>query len=108
MVQPKWVTGRLQPEPFFSRFLYDTILKRSSTYMTAVMITATVTGTPRTHLPVPTRPRPVPPGNHRRGSFGHASWLARKGAAARMGKRLAPLMPAPRTVLPQVSATTTS
>ena len=44
MPQPAWVAGRLQKESFYSRFLYNTVLKRSSTYMTAVMVTATVTG----------------------------------------------------------------
>ena len=44
MPQPTWLTGRLQPEPWISRVFYDTVLKRSSTYMTAVMITATITG----------------------------------------------------------------
>jgi hypothetical protein len=36
MSQPSWVAGRLQPEPAYSRFLYNLIFKRSSTYMTAV------------------------------------------------------------------------
>ena len=44
MPQPSWVTGRLAAEPLWSRVLYGTILKRSSTYMTAVMITATFVG----------------------------------------------------------------
>ena len=44
MPQPAWVTGRLQQESFLSRFFYNTILKRSSTYMTAVMVVATATG----------------------------------------------------------------
>jgi len=56
MVQPAWVAGRLQKESYFSRLFYSTILKRSSTYMTAVMIVATATGT---HNPRATgRPRP--------------------------------------------------
>ena len=44
MPSPSWVQGRLAAEPAWSRFLYNTILKRSSTYMTAVMITATTVG----------------------------------------------------------------
>jgi hypothetical protein len=44
MPQPAWVAGRLQKESAVSRFFYNTILKRSSTYMTAVMIMATATG----------------------------------------------------------------
>lgn len=44
MPQPAWVAGRLQKESFASRFFYGTILKRSSTYMTAVMVVATITG----------------------------------------------------------------
>lgn len=47
MPQPAWVTGRLAPEPALSRFVYNTIFKRSSTYMTAVMIVATATGEER-------------------------------------------------------------
>ena len=41
---PAWVQGRLQQEPFASRFFYNVVLKRSSTYMTAVMIVATTVG----------------------------------------------------------------
>ena len=44
MVSPSWVKGRLQSEPFLSRLYYDLIVKRSSTYMTFVMITATFVG----------------------------------------------------------------
>jgi len=44
MPAPAWVTGRLAAEPALSRFVYNTIFKRSSTYMTAVMIVATATG----------------------------------------------------------------
>ena len=44
MPQPSWVTGRLQPEPAASKFFYNLVLKRSSTYMTAVMIVATTVG----------------------------------------------------------------
>ena len=44
MPQPSWVTGRLQAEPASSKFFYNLILKRSSTYMTAVMIVATTVG----------------------------------------------------------------
>ena len=44
MPSPSWVQGRLAAEPAWSRFLYNTILKRSSTYMTAVMIVATTVG----------------------------------------------------------------
>ena len=44
MPQPAWVKGRLQTEPFLSRLFYGLIIKRSSTYMTAVMIVATTVG----------------------------------------------------------------
>ena len=44
MSQPAWVKGRLAAEPFFSRFFYGLIIKRSSTYMTFVMVTATTVG----------------------------------------------------------------
>lgn len=45
MPQPAWVKGRLAPEPYLSRLFYGLIIKRSSTYMTAVMIVATTVGT---------------------------------------------------------------
>jgi hypothetical protein len=44
MPTPNWVAGRLREEPFLSRFLYGTVLKRSSTYMAAVMVVATTVG----------------------------------------------------------------
>ena len=44
MPQPEWVAGRLKPEPFLSRFIYGTFLKRSSSYMTTVMGVALVAG----------------------------------------------------------------
>lgn len=44
MPQPAWVKGRLQTEPYLSRLFYGVILKRSSTYMTAVMVVATTIG----------------------------------------------------------------
>ena len=44
MPQPAWVKGRLAPEPFYSRFFYNTIVKRSSTYMMAVITTAMFVG----------------------------------------------------------------
>ena len=44
MVQPAWVKGRLGSEPFLSRMFYGLIVKRSSTYMTFVMVTATTVG----------------------------------------------------------------
>ena len=44
MPQPAWVTGRLQTEPFISRFFYGLVIKRSSTYMTFVMVVATGVG----------------------------------------------------------------
>ena len=42
--QPAWVKGRLQPEPYWSRFFYGLVLKRSSTYMTAVISVAMFVG----------------------------------------------------------------
>lgn len=44
MAQPAWVKGRLGSEPFLSRLFYGLIVKRSSTYMTFVMVTATGVG----------------------------------------------------------------
>ena len=44
MSQPAWVKGRLQTEPYLSRLFYNIVLKRSSTYMTVVMIVATTVG----------------------------------------------------------------
>ena len=44
MPTPNWVAGRLREEPFVSRFFYNTVLKRSSTYMTGVMVVATTVG----------------------------------------------------------------
>ena len=44
MSMPAWIKGRLGTEPMISRMFYDLILKRSSTYMTAIMITATTVG----------------------------------------------------------------
>lgn len=44
MVQPAWVKGRLQPESAFSRFIYNTFFKRSSTYMATVIVVATGVG----------------------------------------------------------------
>ena len=44
MVQPSWVAGRLRPEPLLSRFFYNTFVKRSSSYMATVMVTATTVG----------------------------------------------------------------
>ena len=44
MAQPSWITGRLSGESAGSRLLYNTILKRSSTYMTGVMVFATTVG----------------------------------------------------------------
>lgn len=49
MPQPAWVAGRLRAEPFLSRFVYSNLFKRSSTYMTVVMITATTTGASPIH-----------------------------------------------------------
>lgn len=44
MPQASWITGRLSGESAASRFLYNTVLKRSSTYMTGVMVVATTVG----------------------------------------------------------------
>lgn len=44
MPQPAWIQGRLGTEGPLGRFFYNTVLKRSSTYMTGVMVTATVVG----------------------------------------------------------------
>ena len=44
MPQPAWVKGRLQPEPYLSRLFYGLVVKRSSTYMGFVMVTATFVG----------------------------------------------------------------
>ena len=51
MPQPAWVKGRLGSEPYLSRLFYGLILKRSSTYMTAVMITATTVGAQHRRAP---------------------------------------------------------
>jgi len=44
MPQPAWVKSRLAPEPAFSRFVYNTFFKRSSSYMFTVISVATVVG----------------------------------------------------------------
>ena len=41
MPAPAWVQGRLQKEPPFSRFVYNTFFKRSSSMMTTVIVFAT-------------------------------------------------------------------
>jgi len=41
---PAWLKGRLQPEPAYSRAIYNTFFKFSPTYMTTIMITATFAG----------------------------------------------------------------
>lgn len=44
MPTPSWVAGRLGQEGALSRFVYNTFLKRSSTYMMSVMFVATTVG----------------------------------------------------------------
>ena len=44
MAVPAWVQSRVKPESPFSRFVYNTFFKRSSTYMTSVMVFATAAG----------------------------------------------------------------
>ena len=56
MPQASWITGRLSGESAASRFLYNTVLKRSSTYMTGVMVVATTVGAPRAPPPPPPLP----------------------------------------------------
>ncbi len=81
MPTPSWVVGRLRPEGSASRWFYNTFLKRSSTYMATVMVTATTVGAPLRHIkphsltshraaaePAASRrahPEPPPPGRHR-------------------------------------------
>ena len=61
MPQPAWVKGRLASEPFISRLWYNLVVKRSSTYMTAVMVVATSVGARDARPKMRPRPAAAPP-----------------------------------------------